>query len=175
MAVTYNRVNWVNGTTAVSATNMNNMDKGIDDCATELNAIESALGDAAGADIGTGADEVAAGNHNHDTRYYTQSEVDDMIGNINLTSHNHDERYYKKTEIDNALAGKAPTTHDHDTRYYTKSYIDTALAGKASSNHNHDSRYYTESEVNSMLGDLQAQINQLKGRVAALEHGGGNV
>ena len=57
-------------------------------------------------------------------------------------SHNHDERYYTETEIDAALTGKSDVGHNHDTayaalnhnhdgRYYTKSEIDTALTDKA--------------------------------------------
>ena len=169
MSVSYTRVNWVNGTTAVNQTNMNKMDKGIADCADEINAIQSGLGDAAAADIGTGENDVAAGDHNHDSRYYTKSEVDDQISNINLSSHNHDERYYKKSEMDAALAGKASTSHTHDNRYYTESEVDSMLAGKANSSHNHDSRYYTETEVNNIQFQLQRQIDNLVARVAALE------
>ena len=169
MSVSYTRVNWVNGTTAVNQTNMNKMDKGIADCADEINSIQSGLGDAAAADIGTGENDVAAGDHNHDSRYYTKSEVDDQISNINLSSHNHDERYYKKSEMDTALAGKASTSHTHDNRYYTENEVDSLLAGKANSSHNHDSRYYTKSEIDSQLNTIRSQILALDRRVSALE------
>ena len=40
--------------------------------------------------------------------------------NIN---HNHDSRYYQQSEVDEALAGKANTSHTHDDRYYQKSQV----------------------------------------------------
>lgn len=36
------------------------------------------------------------------------------------SSHNHDDRYYTETEIDTKLAGKSDTTHNHDTKYDSK-------------------------------------------------------
>lgn len=67
------------------------------------------------------------------------------------TSHNHDDRYYTETEMDVALSWKANTTHTHttteitnlasytwlDSRYYTETEVDTALSGKANSSHTH--------------------------------------
>ena len=38
MAITYNRTNWQNKVTPVNATNMNNIEQGIVDCAEALNA-----------------------------------------------------------------------------------------------------------------------------------------
>ena len=35
-------------------------------------------------------------------------------------SHNHDDRYYTETEINNLLAGKSNVGHTHDDRYYTE-------------------------------------------------------
>lgn len=47
MAITYNRTNWQNKVTPVNATNMNNIEQGIVDCAEALNAntIDDALSD----------------------------------------------------------------------------------------------------------------------------------
>ena len=45
MAKTYNRVNWVNNSTPVNATNLNNMDKGIKDAIEQGNTTEEALAD----------------------------------------------------------------------------------------------------------------------------------
>lgn len=67
---------------------------------------------------------------------YTANEV-----GASPTDHNHDSRYYTEAEIDTKLAGKSDTTHDHDSRYYTEAEIDTKLAGKSDTTHNHDSLY----------------------------------
>lgn len=47
MAITYNRTNWQNKVTPVNATNMNNIEQGIVDCAEALNAstVDDALSD----------------------------------------------------------------------------------------------------------------------------------
>ena len=68
-----------------------------------------------------------------------------------LKSHNHDSRYYTETEMDTKLAGKADTGHTHDDRYYTESEMDSKLSGKADTDHNHDDMYYTESEMDTKL------------------------
>ena len=78
------------------------------------------------ADIITWNDAVnlyASKVHNHDDRYYTETESDNRFSNINhnhdgvylktLPAHNHDERYYTETEIDTKLAGKSNTNHEH--------------------------------------------------------------
>ena len=91
-------------------------------------------------------------SHNHDDRYYTETEVDTALAGKAAASHTHDDRYYTETEVDTALAGKAASNHNHDSayaakshthddRYYTETEMDTKLAGKAASNHNHDTAY----------------------------------
>ena len=47
-----------------------------------------------------------------------------------LPSHNHDDRYYTESEVDSALNSKADSVHNHDDRYYTESEVDNALTGK---------------------------------------------
>lgn len=68
-----------------------------------------------------------------------------------LKSHDHDSRYYTETEIDTKLTGKSDTDHTHDDRYYTESEMDSKLSGKAEADHNHDDVYYTESEMDTKL------------------------
>lgn len=53
------------------------------------------------------------------------------------TSGDHDSRYYTESEIDSKLGGKSNTGHTHDDRYYTESEMDTKLGGKANSSHTH--------------------------------------
>lgn len=43
------------------------------------------------------------------------------------TSSDHDGRYYTETEVDNLLNGKAPLNHNHDNRYYTETEINEKL------------------------------------------------
>lgn len=81
-------------------------------------------------------------------------------------THNHDDRYYTESEIDTKLSGKANTTHNHNSAYLgitakaesAKSADSVAWAnvsGKPSSytpsSHTHDDRYYTESEIDTRL------------------------
>ncbi len=75
----YTKTTWTNGTTALSAINMNHLETGIADAHTTLDG----LGTAAHADIGTSASTVAAGNHTHDSRYYTESEINALLATIN--------------------------------------------------------------------------------------------
>ncbi|SKA84952.1 hypothetical protein SAMN02745166_01077 [Prosthecobacter debontii] len=113
------------------------------------------LGNAATKSTGTGADEVATGNHSHtglsvqaagtpSVRALGTGSAEACAGDDSRlsdartpTSHTHDDRYYTESEIDTALSGKADASHNHDDRYYTESEIDTALAGKANASHTH--------------------------------------
>ena len=93
----------------------------------------------------------AAAGHNHDDRYYTETEMDTKLSGKADTGHNHDNRYYTESEMDTKLSGKANSSHTHDDRYYTESEMNTKLSGKSDTSHNHDSRYYTESEMDTKL------------------------
>lgn len=62
------------------------------------------------------------------------------------SGHNHDERYYTETEIDTKLSAKADASS-----VYTKTEVNTSLNSKSNTGHTHDDRYFTESEVNTLL------------------------
>ena len=95
---------------------------------------------------------------------------------ISLASHNHDDRYYTETEMNTLLAGKqasgsyapatgiapsaitgtavittdsrlsdarTPTAHTHDDRYYTELEMGTLLSGKANIVHNQSAETIT--------------------------------
>lgn len=76
--------------------------------------------------------------------------TDDGDGSVTIDpTHNHDSRYYTQSESDSRYASSG---HSHDSRYYTKSQSNSNYAP---SSHNHDSRYYTESEIDSKRGKLK--------------------
>jgi len=86
------------------------------------------------------ADITDFNQHNHDDLYYTKSQ---------LNSGQLDTRYYTETETNNLLANKSDVGHIHDDRYYTESETNTLLANKSDLNHIHDDRYYTETELDN--------------------------
>ncbi len=56
------------------------------------------------------------------------------------SSHNHDDRYYTETEIDTKLSGKSDTNHNHDDKYLGK----TAKATDSDKLDGKDSTYYLD-------------------------------
>ena len=109
------------------------------------------------------ADYSTAG-HTHDSRYYTESEMDISLAGKSGTSHTHDDRYFTETELDNGqldnlyygtsavdtlLLGKSGTAHNHNDLYYGTSAVDTLLLGKSGTSHTHDGRYYTETALDN--------------------------
>jgi hypothetical protein len=51
--------------------------------------------------------------------------IDDTDGTITIDpAHNHDSRYYTESEVDTKLGNKSDTGHLHDSRYYTQSEAD---------------------------------------------------
>jgi hypothetical protein len=71
-----------------------------------------------------------------------------------LDDHNHNSLYYTETEVDTLLSGKSGTGHLHDDRYYTETETNTLLSGKSNTDHLHDDRYYTETESDSRFLQL---------------------
>ena len=121
--------------------------------------------------------EITDFSHTHDDRYYTESEMDDKLSNIDTAlesksdighthakseitdfSHTHDDRYYTESEVDNKLATKSDTTHNHDDRYFTETEVTTKLAGKSDTDHTHDTRYYTKSEIDDKIAGSDTDL-----------------
>jgi len=125
------------------------------------------------ADFGTAAGTVAEGNHDHagvyspvahdhDARYYTETEINTLLTGKSDTGHNHDGRYYTETQTDTLLLGKSDVGHNHDGRYYTEAEIDTLLTGKSDTGHNHDTAYsqlghnHDAAYINDGAGEINA-------------------
>jgi len=49
------------------------------------------------------------------------------VREIGNTAHNHDDRYYTETEIDGMLTGYSVTGHTHDDRYFTETETNVLL------------------------------------------------
>ena len=75
---------------------------------------------------------------------HTKAEITDF-------AHNHDDRYYTETEIDSKLAGKSNTVHTHDERYYTGAEVNRKLATKSDISHSHSTHLTTEIAAKSDL------------------------
>lgn len=125
--------------------------------------------------IVAGLNGKAENNHVHDSRYYTEAEMDALLTGKADADHNHDSRYYTEGEVDTLLSGKSNTDHTHDSRYYTESEVDTLLAGKSGTDHTHDNRYYTETEVDTKLaGKISEPASDgTTGQVLATDGNGG--
>lgn len=105
-------------------------------------------------------------DHNHNSVYYTENEVDSLISahNSNNNAHSNILSTVAKTGSYNDLSNK-PTipsaiTVDNaisstSTNPVQNKVIYTQLSNKAGSSHTHDERYYTESEVNDLINALK--------------------
>ena len=96
--------------------------------------------------------------HNHDDRYYTETEVDTKLGGKADTTHNH-----TKSQITDFPTSMTPTAHNH-----TKSEITDFPTTMTPTAHNHDSDYYKKSEtytkaqIDALVGDLAGETQELK-------------
>ena len=97
------------------------------------------------------------------------------------TSHEHDDRYYTESEVNNLLSEKISDTANDDNKYVrmhgrwvqydggggTVSSPDwTDIQNKPAtftpSAHTHDDRYYTESEIDELVGDIPTKTSDLE-------------
>lgn len=80
--------------------------------------------------------------------YYTKTEVDNLLDNLNLTN------YYTKAEVDILLGGKSDVGHTHLISDITG--LQTALDGKAATSHTH-----TASQVTDFSEAVDDRLNAL--------------
>ena len=113
--------------------------------------------------------------HDHDDRYYTETEMDAFLAGKAASVHTHDDRYYTETEVDAFLAAKSSVGHVHDDRYYTEAEVDSMLSGLAVSGHTHDDRYYTETEIDALLAADDLSLPPLVGSLNWMEDIWGNL
>lgn len=85
-------------------------------------------------------------------------EINTSLESKAASDHNHDDRYYTETEMDTKLSGKSDTAHTHDDRYYTETEVDTKLGEKADATHMHGSMstitFATEEPTNVAVGEI---------------------
>ena len=112
-----------------------------------------------------------------------------VAGSYASSTHNHDDRYYTESEIDSKLNGKANSSHgnhvpttqiadnatflrnDNTWAKVTPSNIGAQPAGSyASASHTHDDRYYTETEINTKLnGKANSSHTHGNGDITSLD------
>ena len=142
----------------------------MDDTLTEIGrpADAKATGDAIGK-VQTNIDELSrlVEEHDHDDKYYTENEIDELLLEKAEKDHDHDDKYYTENEISGIIASidedikkKADEVHDHDDKYYTESEVDELLSGKANSEHNHDDMYYTEIEIDGIVAGIDEAMKK---------------
>lgn len=136
----------------------------------------------------------ASNLHIHDTRYYTETEMDGFLSDKSDIVHIHDDRYYTETEVDNIISDyytktelntgslddryftESEITSNYykkseldagqlDVRYYTETEIDGFLSGKSNVNHTHDDIYYTEGEVDATFSLYFTKTELLNGSI----------
>lgn len=101
---------------------------------------------------------------------HTKSQITDF-------AHTHDDRYFTETEVTNMLDGKSNTGHNHDDRYYTESEVDTKLGKKSDTGHKHSANDITSGVLPVANGGtgVTTQDNINKAFIGNLEKGESNV
>lgn len=125
-------------------------------------------------------DSKADDNHNHDDRYYTETEVNDKLAGKADKSHgNHvpatqtaSNKVFLRNDntwatVTPANIGAAAASHDHNDIYYTETEINSLLAGKAASTHSH-----AIADVTNLQSSLDAINDELDGSIKSLSVSG---
>ena len=101
---------------------------------------------------GTSSTTVAVGNHTHDGRYYTETEIDSLLGKKSDTGHTHDDRYFTEDEVTAKLSTKQDTISDLAT------IRDNATSGATAygwGNHANAGYYKEQSATTAQTGTVK--------------------
>ena len=157
--------------------------------AKSVNITPSAIGAQAAGDYAT-TDSVSVlasslSTHNHDDRYYTETEIDTKLsGKANSSHGNHvpttqtaDNAVFLRNDntwatVTPANIGAAASSHTHSissinslqealSTKATATSVDASLSRKADKTHTHDDRYYTETEIDNMVFITLADIDTI--------------
>jgi len=108
--------------------------------------------------------DYAASSHNHDDRYYTESQVDSLLGGKSDTSHTHDSRYYTETEVDNLLDTYLPLSAGSGQQLTGDLYLNYNASGrgiiaKGSGGQNYTLIGLAATSQNVFIGDSSRNID----------------
>ena len=95
--------------------------------------------------VKTALDGKANTSHTHNTG--DVNGLSSLLSDKADSDHNHDERYFTETEVTNKLAGKSDNGHNHDERYFTETEVTNKLALKSDTTHNHNGVYAPLTDV----------------------------
>ena len=109
-------------------------------------------------------DKKSASGHVHDDRYYTESEINTKISNLQSEIDSDvkveaDRAKAAEAALQSAIDGKSASGHTHDDRYFTETEVTNKLAGKSDVGHAHDDKYYTETEIDAKVTSLNTAIS----------------
>lgn len=109
----------------------------------------------------------APSSHNHDDRYYTESEINTKVTSLQAEIDTDvkvetDRAKAAEAALQAAIDGKAGSVHTHDDRYFTETEINNKLAGYSATGHNHDDIYYTETEMDAKITTINNSIATAK-------------
>lgn len=119
---------------------------------TAMNVLEKAI------------DGKSDASHNHNDKYYTETEIDSKVATLNTaisgksdSNHNHDDKYYTETEINSKLDGKSDTGHSHSNYVPTSRTVNgKALSGNITLSASDVGALPSNTEIPDALADLQA-------------------
>ncbi len=102
----------------------------------------------------TGAIDIIASTHDHNSLYYLKGEVDTLLQNLGdsnqLALDNHTNNLDIHRQINDSASGL--------TDLWSAQQITQQLATKANATHSHDDLYYTETEIDSFLNTINTDI-----------------
>lgn len=109
----------------------------------------------------------APSSHNHDDRYYTESEINTKVTSLQAEIDTDvkvetDRAKAAEAALQAAIDGKAGSVHTHDDRYFTETEINNKLAGYSATGHTHDDIYYTETEIDAKITTINNSIATAK-------------